>query len=289
MSEFPPPRTLTDRSIAEGKELREAGASSVIETPEARFEVLYGNHTQPQQHAGLERYDGILLELIYDRTQGDAHPGFIEAHPQYRELVQEAKRLGKPLFFPDISHYPDTATQEMLETVLGISLIGGAAVAGVASHKVKPMTRRAALGALLGLGAAGVISQERQARRAHNTLSGGASASDRIEFALRNDVIAQKSRAIASFVEAGADKPSLAVVIGALHGGLEASMQVPVAERVQHIDEQLRQIGELLGSGTEEKLRSGISLITRLDYDAEKQGWKASVVQDPQLAPLDAR
>lgn len=267
---------------------RRVGEAVRIESAGMTYTVMYGRHDTPQEHPPLENLGGIVLEGVGDRTSSTVSEAGMQ-DVQYRALAEEAKRLGKPIFLPDLAYDPNLARwseerKEEMEKLLGIALLLPAvAGAGVAVADKKHPTRRAVAGggAILSLGAAiGVLGKaavEGGTRRAPSRED-----SERL-VNLKNELIAQKSQTIAEKVG------EVGIVIGIGHTGIEESLQARPSQRVQDVARALHDVERAHGMDVAERMRSQISLITRLDYDEAQGGWRVSVMEDESLAKLKSR
>lgn len=274
----------------ERRALKEVGETSVIEEAGLSYTVIYGRHNVEQPHPPLQEFGGIILEGVGDRlSQGISEAGLESV--QYRALVEEARRLGKPIFLPDIAYDPNLVARDVtarleLEKLLGITLAlpavaaaGGAAQAGSAH----PHRRNVLIGAsaLFGVAAVGVLGkaaiEDSQSRREDPIQE------ERNVLELKNAVIAQKSETIARQVG------KVGVVIGVGHGEVEQSFRATASQRASDALRALHEVERSAGREAADKIKEQIALITRLDYDEVEKNWRLSVVEDPILARLKNR
>lgn len=79
-----------------------------VDTPEARYKVVYGYHTIEQEPTDIGKSDAIFLEKITkggDYSTPESAEKLLKEYssePQYRQIILEAERQKKPIFFGDI-------------------------------------------------------------------------------------------------------------------------------------------------------------------------------------------
>lgn len=266
--------------------LREVGEISRVEVRGHNYTFIYGHHNTEQPHPPIENFNCIVLEGVGNRLSEDVSNEGLQS-VQYRALVEEARRLKKPIFLPDIVYDPnlvarETEAQRELEKILGISLILPAVVAGAGAanmnkgpHRRNVLFGAAALFGALGAGVLGKTAvEDAQSRRTNPEVE------ERTVLELKNAVISQKSETIANLMG------DVAIVIGAAHGDIENSMRDTPTQRAQDALRALHKIERSSGAVVANRILEQIALITRLDYDEAQEKWRLSVVEDPFLAKL---
>lgn len=271
------------------RERRGRGEVRRIEADGHTFTIEYGEHNQEQPPLPLDE-DALVLEGVGDRRSQNISEAGLQ-HIQYRALVEEAQRLGKPIFLPDLAFDPNLEARSAaeiheLEQILGISLLLPAIASGAAAAKAgtENPTRRTILAAGAGIFAlSAVYVWGKAALESQKSRRSNPAREEQTVLELKNDVIAQKLHTIAGIV--GTSR----LVIGKRHGGIEDSLRATSSQRATGAMRALHQIEGSAGEEVALQIRTQLSYITRLDYVEKENKWKLSIVEDPILATLSRR
>jgi hypothetical protein len=261
---------------------RQPGEFVEVPVGDARCTIIYGRHDQPQEYPPLEGFNALVLEGIGDRRSMEPERFQRLDSVQYQALVEEAKRLNKPLFLPDINSFDDIERRRILDAILGQGAIMVPLVTAAVTRDMPKMTRRGFLAGSAAIAVAGGSRWRGPIEQGLDSLLGNASIADRVILNLRNDVLAQKLHTISQLVG------DTGFVMGAAHSGLERSISSTDRERVQNINSILADIAKKSGRDIAEKIISQIHLITRLDWDEEENAWRLTLIEDPVLTNLSS-
>ncbi|MDQ3014295.1 MAG: twin-arginine translocation signal domain-containing protein [bacterium] len=234
-----------------------------LETNSARYKIIYGNHLIETSAKSLDNVDAVLLEDEAEKPEkGDSHFGYIA---QYKSIIERAQNDHIPIFRVDVEDYSDVHTS-MAGKHFGLPILESY-VAGkllekrdendeslLNTHVVK--TRRTVMNTIrkslagylltplvtLGSGITGSMSEKSLLRKTFRTLN---RFNSKFHPELRgkylhgrNDLIAQKSETIAKGLSAELNKkPTIAIVIGALHIGIEDSLRSSETDRLLRLQD----------------------------------------------------
>lgn len=278
----------------------------IVETTEARMRIIYGKHDTVQPSADLGQADLVVLETgSYDysnRASAIRLMNMVESDIQYPEVLEKAEAERKPVYFIDIA---SADFIPILSNFLAVAE-AGAAIFLLANLAQKDLPREQVSRRDFfkktgkGVGAAWLFSQsaemvnriimdrktdETSAKRIIQRV-----VTDLNEMAhpethallltLRNYLWAQKLKTIAADTLVVDRKPEIAMVVGALHHGLESALQKDDEQRTRLID-------TLLSVPGLEEARRKVANIARLDFDASSKQWEARIFKDPVLAGLE--
>lgn len=276
----------------------------IIETPEAKFRIIYSRHDIASQPEDMGKADAVAFEGIGDYTtkrQAEFLVVDLYDNRSSAPIVKRAKQEGKPIFFIDISEH-DTADLiqkglRALEVGVGFSLLLSLSKDIINKNKIsrRDFLKKAAKG-LGGLYFFSHIPKiivsaldNIDGRSKQGAISRFLSDLDEkihpetesIVLTLRNHLMAQKLTYIASHMRQSINKkPEIGLVIGAAHTGIEKALLEKNKERIALIDKLLRVPG--LG-----KSRERIATIARLDFDEKPYNWVAQILEDPELIPIE--
>jgi hypothetical protein len=288
---------------------------SQVETEVGKFKIMYSLHNFVANPKIVEGSDGIVLELLgetFDEAGMEKSADWIQEDrfSPYKEVVREAAEKHVPVFLTDLSlktmkskefrgTYGQDVFKEMVEKAFGAMGVflsvnvllsekmsrrdflkkGAMAVAALGAYASFPLSKD-----ILGEAETSLRTKEidetsvlRKGERLVDTAQYHTHPETRsLMVDARNDLFAQKSETIArSLGKSLGRKPSIAIVIGAGHVGLERSLQKSGDDRLGFIREKL---GSNIGN---EKL------IARLDFSDEEEGGKRKVdvsfIQDPNI------
>lgn len=285
-----------------------------IDTNDAKYSIVYSTHTIASDSEAVTDANGIILELTGNYQTQELAQSQLEfiSKPNftYNRIIKFAAEKGKPIFLVDLS--ADTgrkhAAADFLKTSL-VPVVETMVALGFVLSEVKNLIKpkqnisrrgflrkgsKAAVGAYLlspqleiflnNLATGGYSSvpeegsnyrkAERLTRKfnkiAHPELH---SVVDHV----RNDLIAQKSEAIARMmIEDSGERPNLSLLIGSRHTGIEDSFESNPDERVERLRKEL---GDDL---VEERF------IVRIDFEPqdgnEPKKYSISILEDPSLS-----
>jgi hypothetical protein len=284
-----------------------------IETPEAKYNIVYGNHLIEQSSENIGLSDAVIIETGVEdyTTESKAELVMNErevTNIQYNKIIETLAKNQKPIYFADLSQaspylYHMFTGLLAAESIVGLSLLES--LARGATKKItenKKMNRRNFLKSSIQ-GIAGLYLSSPLIAKLFTAVSavesGGKSNEqsilrktertvDAIDesihpelhgvlITLRNHLLAQKTTTIADSIKTNNKKTEISVVIGAGHHRIEDALKKTAKDRLEIIKKMLN--SPMLNS----EARANISKIARSDFDSEKGEWKASIFDDPYL------
>lgn len=284
----------------------------IVETPEARFRIIYGFHDTAQKPEDIGSASAVALEVTGDYSDRDNAERVMKwavGHEQYKLLVGRLQNEKKPIFLIDMSKGDVILLMQhflpIAEIVAGYGLLASLAEDSIkerAPGEQKPLTRRTLLRkAAKGVAGAYFLSQlpfqgifgigrevdEESMKRSIDRFLVDLEEKTHPEttailLTLRNDLMAQKLATIAEKLrqQSASARPEIGIVVGAAHVGIERSLQKSAAERKDLIQKLMMTPG--LGEA-----QKRIATIARMDFDQDAGKWIATEIsQDPHLAPL---
>lgn len=277
----------------------------VVETPEARFRIIYGAHTTEQDPRDLGNSDALILESgSYNYL--DENPVSVmrqlAENEQYKKISQTAKEKERPIFLADL---PTSLVKVLLyaglkgaEITVGIAILQALyadikSQSGVSRRNFLKKMIKGGAGLWLSPQAPGVAAyfmggqlDERTARRTISRFLTDLNEeihpeTEAAALTLRNYIMAQKMETIARELKTRDRKSEVAIVLGASHTGIEKVLEKKTEERNKIIDTLL---SVLPGAK-----RDRVATIVRFDWDDSKKDWKATISKDPVLAGLERK
>lgn len=284
---------------------------SEVETPSAKYDIVYSLHNQPVKPETIEQADAIILELVgnYETQEKvQKHMEFIsrEQHT-YHQIIKSAAEKQKPVFLVDMSTDAyatrrDAALNVVLLPVIEAMIAAGLVFSGIKGvAKKEKMDRRSFLKLGAKMTAAAYLSlpqasrllsfvstdyfrqvpdEESFSRKTEKFVHKIKSSSHPELYSnvvnVRNNLIAEKSEAIARMLNKKLGrKPQLALLTGASHFGLEESLSSDPFERINSLKKDL---------GYEVRRER---IIACVEFEAkagnEPQKFSISLLEDPAL------
>lgn len=271
------PKIIPVKDVAKDGENIEKKSNVVeLETSNARYSIVYSLHNIPNRPEVIEGADGIILEFIGNyQTPKNAEKTseFLLKANQYKEVIKLAVEKQKPIYLVDLSM--DTRLEHNLSFPLKNALLpfieaaaaGGLIFSGIKNlNKQRNISRRDFLKLGAKIGVASYLSLPQASRIFSNIATGhfkhepdeksfsrkAEKFSHKLEVIshpelysilnTRNDLIAEKSEAIAKMIkEEVGRKPQLSILIGAGHTGLEDSFITNFDQRLVRLRNDLGQ------------------------------------------------
>ncbi|QQG46485.1 MAG: hypothetical protein HYY55_01420 [Candidatus Niyogibacteria bacterium] len=298
--------------IKKGPDIKEGLTENavLIESPEAKFRIVYGVHTVPQKPEDIGKADAVFLETIGDystpvRAENTMN-SWARHFVQYRPVIERIEKEKRPVFLADISEAEmrmniETILQ-IVEPTLGIFLLASLSKDFTSEKKISrreflKKSAKAAAGLYFFSHTSMSISAILERKRVDEQSATRAVSrflmdlnerihpeTEKIILTLRNHLAAKKMRAIAGHLRAESgevsEKPELAAIFGAAHHGIERALQKEDKELMRIIEKILQQPGL-------EEARKKIAKIARLDFNEREDRWKTTeIFDDPDLAKI---
>ena len=251
-----------------------------IETPNAKYKIIYGIHELEQSPEVIKDSDGLIIEGVGNYTTPEKVKEFIEIiekEPQRQKLIEYCRAHHKSLYLTDINeillaYYKEANILHRLETVAGIF----SSVWGLGDYIKEKFPKPASVGSDDNLSRRDFLKKIKTGAK---TIAGAyllmpelsnqlghlikqpdeSSLSRKIDRALisanetvhpeiydimvtfRNYLIAQKAEYIAQLKKAQTQTiPELSILLGAGHSGIESVLKKSTAERIEFIKKQIK-------------------------------------------------